>query len=130
MKQLAIISMLLAVASTEAGAQNLDGNTLYDACTQDDLGKQSFCVGYILGIVEGVKWGSFLNIAAVDTGMNTDEANQFSDKILGFCSPANAELRQHVDIVVQYLEAHPESRHESARWLVTEAFRKSFPCSP
>ena len=129
MKQTLLAAAFLAASSCGATAQNLDGNTLLEACEAPETdGLYFFCTGYILGIVEGIKWGASVTVVASGTKVETAELNGLTDFMLGYCSPPEAELRQHLDIVVNFLVTHPERRHESARGLALDAFREAFPC--
>jgi hypothetical protein len=46
-----------------------------------------------------------------------------------FCSPDNAVQGQLIDVVYQYLERHPERRHQGAAGLVCLALAEAFPCA-
>ena len=129
MKCVALAGVWFALLPFPSTAQNLDGNSLLEACeapTQD--ARLAFCTGYILGLVEGIKWGSVVSVMASGAELETSDLNALSDVLLAYCSPPEAELRQHRDVVVNYLLAHPERRHESARALALDAFRDAFPC--
>lgn len=46
-----------------------------------------------------------------------------------FCLPVGVKFGQIADIVGQYLEQHPEVRHQNKLQNVTAALRKAFPCA-
>ena len=87
-----------------------------------------FCIGYLIGVVEGLRYGASVPIFAAKTGSTVKEVGDMADNLLGFCPPQDAQYSQHLDIVVNYLTKHPESRHESARTLVVSALEEAFPC--
>ena len=45
-----------------------------------------------------------------------------------FCVPGRVTVRQLMDVTSQYLENHPENRHQPAALIVTTALRQKFPC--
>ena len=49
--------MLLLVSSSRVDAQNITGNDLLAACESEELAQAGFCVGYIVGVIEGTRWG-------------------------------------------------------------------------
>lgn len=130
MKYAVMVAALFSLLPHPSTAQNLDGNSLLEACeaSEQDV-RLAFCTGYILGLVEGIKWGSVVSVMDSGAELETADLNGLSDVLLGYCNPAEVELRQHRDIVVNYLLAHPERRHETARGLALDAFREAFPCS-
>jgi hypothetical protein len=46
-----------------------------------------------------------------------------------FCLPGNATVGQSSDVVMRYLEAHPEKRHYTADSLAGAALSEAFPCN-
>lgn len=128
-KHLVLAAAFIAASYCDAATKNLDGNKLLEAREAPKAeGRYFFCTGYILGIVEGIKWGASVTVIASGTELDTADLNGLTDFMLGYCNPPEAELRQHLDIVVNFLVAHPERRHESARGLALDAFREAFPC--
>lgn len=113
-----------------AVAEPFSGNDVHHACeTQDAGAAQGFCVGYVLGAVEGMKWGALVGIVAMSAKQRaTDELDIMSSTALGFCIPPQVENGQILDIVASYMDAVPAQRHESARTLIMEALSLAFPC--
>lgn len=128
----AFLAMWCCLNITDATAEPFDGNTIYRACegTNDQV-MQGFCLGYIFGAVEGMKWGALVGIAASSTADDFDSsmADMMSSVALGFCIPPTVENGQVSDIVVNYLRDNPASRHESVRTLINEALSAAFPCN-
>ena len=88
-----------------------------------------FCLGYLIGTVEGLKWGAVTTLSVLDQSSDSvDEMNQLSDAMLGFCLPPQASNGQLIDVFVKYLAENPARRHESARTLLQAAFQQAFPC--
>ena len=44
------------------------------------------------------------------------------------CVPTQVPVVQEMDVVLKYLDAHPETRHRSFRLLALEALKEAFPC--
>ncbi len=130
--QTATALFLAAAQTSPTYSQTTSGNKLLDSCTsENDIGKLSFCVGYIVGEIEGQNLGAFLFSLMVEAGMSADEFTEFANRfIFQHCIPPNVTNGQLKDVVVQYLIVNPAVRHESARSLVLEAYREAFPCSP
>ncbi|ETX13276.1 hypothetical protein OCH239_12630, partial [Roseivivax halodurans JCM 10272] len=115
--------------ASEASAQQIDGNELYEACRSENAVMAGFCIGYIVGQVEGQSWGAFVASEQLMPSVNTQSANKTINELVGHCTPDNASNEQLRDVVLAYLSGSPESRHESARVLVWLAMRAAFPCS-
>jgi hypothetical protein len=121
------LSVVLAFGANFASAETLSGNELLDICSaKDDMAKFSFCIGYVNGIIGGLRYGAALPFIA--TGKPATEADALGQSILGYCAPEDVTLSQMVDITVLYLERNPASRHESVRPQIVAAFTEAFPC--
>ena len=123
-------SAALAFAALPSVAQvgaNLTGNEIYEACNSaDDLAKQGFCVGYIDGVVEGMRWGAAVPL--IRAGTAKGEVDSLASMFLGFCIPEGATLGQYRDVMVGYLRRNPQDRHNSARLLMQLALSEAFRC--
>jgi hypothetical protein len=82
-------------------AHAMSGNDLLTLCLSRDDAAGSYCLGYIGGIVE-------------------------TSPLI--CAPAEAARSQGRDIVVQYLESHPERRQLAAPILALGALKQAWPC--
>ena len=111
-----------------AFAQTISGNDLLSACETAADAQQGFCVGYIIGANEGLRLGAATAYIFVEAAPTTEEINNASDLILGWCALSEVENGQLKDVVVGYLQNHPEIRHESARSLIRSALVEAFPC--
>ena len=99
--------LLMLTAMTGGGFET--GNTLYQKC-QGNITQLSLCIGYIGGAYDG--------IAAMQ--------DQTGQRII--CPPAGVTQGQMRDIVVKYLQYHPETRNELAADLTALALGAAFPC--
>jgi hypothetical protein len=45
------------------------------------------------------------------------------------CVPSQVPVVQEMDVVLKYLDTHPETRHKSFRLLALEALKEAFPCA-
>ena len=85
----------------------------------DNMAADGFCLGYIVGAIEGLKWGAASIIEQDSPGiLQSDELDLLSSVLLGFCVPVSASNGQLKDVVVKYLRENPATRHETARTLV------------
>jgi Rap1a immunity proteins len=108
-RRLALAVVLLAgygpslCSAAEAGGT---GNELLSDCLVPDKGL--FFYGYCLGFVVGV-------------GNSSNSSG-------GNCPPKGVTRDQAKDVVVRYLQAHPEIRHYPATVLTQTALAEAFPC--
>jgi hypothetical protein len=126
-KVLAILAIIPSVCS----AQTISGNTLYNACEENGEASEiqlGFCIGFIGGVFEGIKFGAGAVMFQAMPESNVAEVDQSSNMMLGFCVPQNVERGQIVDVTIKYLAENPQSRHESARGLTLQALQGAFPC--
>lgn len=134
MKRWLALSLQVLWAASAASAEPVTGNMLLEACAaEDDFTKQGFCVGYLIGVIEGLRYGASVPLFAITEpdGTNPNKLKEIAamaDSFLGFCAPPEAQYSQHREIVTNYLSAHPENRHESARTLAIAALNEAFPC--
>ena len=126
----AILWLGVAASGTaQASAQNISGNTLHSACNAQSDAEAGFCIGYIIGSVDGQRWGAFATILSLELTDETSAANDMIAAGLKHCIPPEASNEQIRDVVLQFLANNPSIRHESARFLVWLALAESFPCA-
>jgi len=78
------------------------GNMLYVDCSTS-MGRTA-CINYVIGVTDALS-------------------------LLGaICTPEHSTARQAIDVVVKYLQAHPEQRPLSAAMQVRGALQEAFPC--
>ena len=111
MRYVLLFTVLLAISGRAAA---FTGNELFETLKQSP---RDFALGYIEGVVDA---------AATPT-----VANQTKGSIRGwtFCIPTAVTRRQSADVVLKWLEVHPEVRHNLANGLVGGALQESFPCN-
>jgi hypothetical protein len=110
-------------------AQTITGNDVYAACA--DVGseaKQGFCIGYIIGAWEGLIYGAGRAFMSLDPSMKVDDLNAMAFQVMQACPPADIENGQTVDVVKNYLSAHPQERHHTIRTIIIDAMGEAFPC--
>jgi hypothetical protein len=109
MKKLLIALVLVfCVSGSDAEAVDvwLDGNKLHEWCQSEN---PISCLAYVLGVSDVLTGGHF-------------------DPKYKLCDGPNATIRQYRDIVIKYLDDHPEERHVSAWSLVSLALHDAFQC--
>ncbi|MFN7388163.1 Rap1a/Tai family immunity protein [Brevundimonas sp.] len=110
--------------SAPAKADFLTGNELFAHCTAPEtdpvyFAKRSSCREYITGVHDGIEATSGVVSYALDRA---------GDPIRLVCAPPGVTARQMRDVVVTYLERHPETRHQSASLIIFGALGEAFPC--
>lgn len=123
MRAILIGAMLVATTIVPANAQGTnqhDGNDLLDLCSNikrvrgssnpEILLKAGTCVGYIRGIMHSIPNTNYLS------GRNF------------ICMPTGVQTIQAIDIVIKYLNDHPERRHLHQSELALHALWQAFPC--
>ena len=98
----------LALGAAVTHGVFLTGNDLYARCQQSD---QTICVAYIIGISDAMN--------------GLENAETIRPKL---CTTATVTPAQERDVVVTYLQRHPETRHQEAGGLVLAALIEAFPC--
>ena len=87
------------------------GNTLLEDCLKPvGSSGRAYCTGYVTGVTEALYW-------AGDRGRDGSA-----------CVPDEVTLGQMVDVVVRFLQIHPEVRHHAAIIVVRAALGAAFPC--
>ncbi|WP_425456097.1 Rap1a/Tai family immunity protein [Aliishimia ponticola] len=125
---LILLSLCCIFPPNKATAQQISGNDLYTTCTSDNSVMLGFCIGYIIGNLEGQNWGAFLFSKSAGEDLSTDEFNQAANRAFYHCVPSSASNEQLRDVVTSYLQNNPATRHESARYLTWQAYQEAFPC--
>jgi hypothetical protein len=96
------LAVIVAPLSADAGYYQT-GNDLLEACRNSIYG---MCLGYAAGIADAAAFTPASNV----------------------CIPDAVILNQVRDVIVDYLNAHPEIRHEPAYFLATKALSMAWPC--
>lgn len=122
------IALAVAMMAAGPGWANTPGNSLHEACSSSDAAMAGFCIGHVIGVIEGIRYGMAVPMWAAGD-YSADQINQTSDTLLAYCPPDGVENGQYVDVVKQYLQSHPQDRHKPARLLIHVALTEAFPCS-
>lgn len=101
-----VLGALLYAAPAKAQRVSYTGNDLLNECQRDAKNFDTGCFMYINGFVNGF------------------EANA-SNKY--FSIPDNVTVGEMMDVVVKYLENHPEKRHLEAGAAIVWAFSDAYP---
>lgn len=115
--------------SKPSEAQQVSGNALYSACGSENAVELGFCLGFLLGAIEGESYGAFITLMRTEPETETSEMNRMINFFLGHCVPPDATNEQLRDVVLRYLGNHPEDRHFPARGLIWNALVEAFPCA-
>lgn len=127
LKSLFAAMTVILLSSTGPKSQNVDGNHLLSACSEDNLATQGYCIGYIIGVIEGTRYGiAYPMMLGGEEDMG--EVNTMSNNLLMNCPPDNIQYGQYIDIAKNYLKDNPQERHYPARGLVLHSLQQAFPC--
>jgi hypothetical protein len=111
---LAAVATAVALACPPASAQEArtfyTGNNLLSLCTSNGVLETGVCRGFVGGIADAMALDPILGNRA--------------------CIPVPVTLGQARDVVIRFLEQHPEARHYSAASIVALALAAAFPCKP
>ena len=92
-----------------------NGNNLFGICSDDHHFNEAYCKGYVVGVADAIMVAN-AQMATVGSMIPT-------------CLPKDHLVAEQVrDVVVQYLTAHPEKRHEAAAGHALVALQAAFPC--
>lgn len=130
-KRFALTVYVSIVCGSSVQAQNTSGNELLAICKDSNLAAQGYCLGYVKGLIEGLKLGAAVPMMRINQeGGDTpiEDIDRLSSEFLGFCLPEEAELSQFHDLIIGYLERTPQDRHGSARLLGQIALAEAYPC--
>ena len=104
------MALLLNFTCQEARADFKDGNQLYSICAdKSDILSHAFCLGYVEAVADTV----------------AGRANTYGTA----CMTENVIGNQVTDVVVKWLESHPEARSYSGQSVVVAALVQAFPCA-
>lgn len=111
-----LISVAFLTYSTNCiAADDMDtstGNGFLQFCGGDSVVRNSYCIGYIQGVISTDE-----GISKTPTSTNRS-----------LCIPTGVTMLQLQDIVIAYLKYTPEERHWPSWILVHNAINKAFPC--
>jgi hypothetical protein len=104
-----LIVALLVLGSASARA-DLSAGDLFDSCTSKETPSQIMCLWFVMGVREGMRWGSRESKTCVlDTEIATD----------------GQTLKE---IVVEYIRARPQHKDKPAGLLAMVALKEAYPC--
>lgn len=109
-----IMLFLLAITSFSGAQADFTGNDLLQRCGSEALSDQTFCLGYIAGVLDSYR---DLN-GTLEPGAGI------------FCEPSGSTGRQYAAVIVKYLNENPERLHARGSYLALTAMTKAFPCQP
>ncbi|ERR1700722_7831107 len=115
MKYLVLLSILMCGGAT---AHALSADAIAQRCkalnvkkpSEDDLGKASFCLGYMMGAVE-------IQTYLAANGISTS---------VGECIPESVDGKEMALVFLKYLDDHPEKLHVNAAIAVHAALAQAY----
>ncbi len=110
-----ILSIVLLASSSQVYCQYGDtiisGKQLYKFCSSNIKAENSTCAGYIGGVI--------------DTMVALNKSEVLNPLI---CLPLDVKLHSVKDVVVEYLEKHPEEHNLNASSVVLGPIINAYPC--
>lgn len=123
----AVLASAACLMSGPVHAQLTTGNDLVEACSGPSGEHQGFCIGYIMGLTEGLRLGVGYPFMA-EGAKTAAEVNELSDTLLMYCAFQEVTAAQNVAVVKKYLGDNPAFLHQPARWLLLNAYQEAYPC--
>lgn len=108
MKFVAVAATLAALASP-AGAY--DGQFVQKTCLSGDPSSEAMCVGYATGLAQSLML-----------------ANKFENPMGNFCE-GDFQPSDAAEVVLEYLDLHPDMQTEDGAALMMRAMLDRFPCA-
>lgn len=110
-----IITVAFLALSFPAQAGVVDGNKLYQACTDDST---LLIHGYVLGVIDTIS----------SPRMAWDKDGEVAITAVDVCFPEGVTVKQTVDLTCQYISDNPSFRHQDGDILVHSALYSAWSC--
>lgn len=126
-----VVAVWLGVMPSVALSENLSGNDMVQPCITEYETNPSlrlFCVGYIIGTVEAMRYGASFALLHSKFVAAGDDPNIVANLALNVCLPEGTENGQLIDVFRKWLIENPKDRHQQASFLIQIAVSESFPC--
>jgi hypothetical protein len=94
------------------------GNDLLRKCQSGTPVEKTFCIGYIIGVIDMV--------GVVEVSVDIDGKREWKHPVV--CLPIEAEAGQIRDVIVKYLVDHPERRDQRAAQLIVVTLIETWKC--
>ncbi len=110
-----------------AKGEGFTAEMLISGCDSQDEDEQAACHTFIMGAIEGMKWGA--SISAANSGFTEEQAmRDHAQTLLGVCDPETVTRRQELEVALQYIRDNPQRWHQSSIVLIYLALVDAFPC--
>lgn len=122
----ALIFFLLPVAQTTAVQRSgvdllVDCNNLIKTETLEQVAPDRVLgMGYCIGLIDGMITFNYVYEAVLKASENED--------FIQLCLPDRISTRKLAELIVNYLEEHPDRLPESGQALAAQALVKAYPC--
>ena len=117
---MAIVFVMMPSMAAQGDGVFFTGKSLLSDCRDAIDDKQTIETGLCIGQIHGI-WRQLSVLSLADPVV-------LDIKELKICDPREAELQAMIQIVVKYLEEHPERLHMQSTGLIGFALRDAFPC--
>jgi len=126
---LALVGVLARPTAAIAEKGGISGNVMLETCQNI----RDLCSIYSMGWRNSqkatiVRAAELKGISIVDGADASADAIRAEFKLYWVCIPQKVTNGQMGDVLIKYLQDHPEKRHNDVGVLAWRAFRKAFPC--
>ena len=127
---IAAMALILYLASP-IPAMAWSGNALMGICKDRQTNTRSAdaCRGLIIGAVHGLNVGALRTLYEQNSDKTSLDiaAKEMKEKRVLFCPPDSVTNEQVTDMVLNYLEEHPDKRDQNFAESVFDVVRKAWP---
>ena len=117
-----VLALVGVLARPTAALADTSGIKMLEFCKQDP----DLCGLYSAGWRNG-QMDTIVRAARLK-GLRGADAIRAESKFYLVCIPQKVTNGQSGDVLIKYLQDHPETRHKDVGVLAWRAFRKAFPC--
>ncbi|WP_183117551.1 Rap1a/Tai family immunity protein [Bradyrhizobium diazoefficiens] len=104
------------------------GNDIYDWCQHDRKAAQSYVAGLFDQAAHAAAVIDATRNFGKDMPKNDAQVDFALQRVVGYCTPARANLQQVTDVFCAYLQDSPAKRDGLPAIMFSEALTKAWPC--
>lgn len=123
---LACLSILLTPSLALSSV--IDGNELHEMCNAEER----MALAYVAGVIDQRRTTQLRIVKMAQNGRDVPTARAYVDVLDDVtqkaCMPQNYKMEQARDVVCQYLQTHPATRHNNGAILAVQAMADAWPC--
>lgn len=122
-----VLAGLAIVFPGASSGQTTTAGALHAACASPDPSRQSFCAGYIIGVVEGMQ--SAASVVLMQSGFDDPgEIASASRTLFGLCMSSGFHKNPYNDLLSNYINNNDIVDNIEAYGIVYRALIEKYPC--